>query len=87
LWLVESLPKPLEELVFWNCKEEVGEIMSLLLNRKRQGEMKKLNMVELIFLGKLDVEESSRGQSEGEMFSLVVTARNDEVKLMDHFTI
>ena len=77
LRLVESLPMSLEELVLWNCREEIGEIMNLLLDRRRQGEMMKLKRVDLVFLGKLDVEEASRWQSEGEMFSLVVTARND----------
>ena len=46
LLLVESLLMSLEELVLWNCREEVGEIMSFLLDRRRQGEMKKLKMVE-----------------------------------------
>ncbi len=77
LRLVESLPMSLEELVLWNCREEIGEIVNLLLERRRQGEMMKLKRVDLVFLGKLDVEEASRWQSEGEMFSLVVTARND----------
>lgn len=61
----------LEELVLWNCREEIGEIMNLLLDRRRQGEMMKLKRVDLVFLGKLDVEEASRWQSKGEMFSLV----------------
>jgi hypothetical protein len=34
--LVESLPMSLEELVLWNFREEVGEIMSLLFDRRRQ---------------------------------------------------
>jgi hypothetical protein len=66
LRLVESLPMSLEELVLWNCREGISEIMSLLLDRRRQGEMMKLKMVELVFLEKLDVEEASRWQSEGE---------------------
>jgi hypothetical protein len=74
---VQSLPMSLVELVLWNCREEIGEIMNLLLDRRRQGEMMKRKRVDLVFLGKLDVEEASRWQSGGEMFSLVVTARND----------
>jgi hypothetical protein len=77
LQLVESLPMSLEELVLWNCREEVGGIIRLLLDRRRQGEMRKLKMVELVFLEKFDEEEVSRWQSEGKMFRLVVTARND----------
>lgn len=42
--------------MFWKCREDVGGIMSLLLDRRRQGEMKETKMVELVFLGKLDVK-------------------------------
>lgn len=51
--------------------------MSLLLDRRRQGEMRKLKVVKLVFLGKLDMEEASQWQSEGKMFSLIVTARKN----------
>jgi hypothetical protein len=75
--LVESFPESLEELVLWNCSEDVRGVVSFLFDKRRWGQLRKLKIVDLVFSGTFDVEDRLLWQTEGNSLGLVVTARID----------
>ena len=82
--LVESLPESLGELALWNCTGVNRGAVNLLFDRRWRGELRKLNMVELVFLETVDGNDLLYWQTEGKRLELVVTARmREEVSWTD----
>ncbi|KAE9364554.1 hypothetical protein N431DRAFT_474145 [Stipitochalara longipes BDJ] len=76
--LLESLPDSFEELILWKCNEETEEVVKLLFDRKRRGQLRKLKMVDLVFVEIADIGEPFRRRIKGKELGVVVNARADK---------
>jgi F-box-like len=78
----QSLPEELEELVLRVCFEDVFAVVEALFEKRRQGQLKRMRLITLVFAYGITrnkfASESSRCVDEGKRLGIAVARREEE---------